>query len=177
MEAATYGLLGTLAGGAITVVVAFIAFWKEYTLWKTQFRTQSLRQDKQQLLERYAKFLGAYYYIEGVLGDIEDILSQAPENLSKRLSDVVSEPDYENAAISLNNEKGWVALLTADPAVVEKITNLEKMHDNLFEVLSKAKDGTLGADDAFNKFRTLLKDLKTLGAEVRNALHAEVAGA
>lgn len=162
MEAAIFGLLGTILGGAITVVVAIIKFRQEIDLWQVQFQHQN-QQDKHKIkLERYASFIGAYYYVEGAIGDLVDILEQGGGDVSSRLNLVVSDPTFEKSAATLNSEKGWIALLSTNEEIVGKIVELEEVHDTLFTIASRVRSGEATVQQVLHDVREKKRELQPL---------------
>ncbi|ORE89439.1 hypothetical protein ATO7_06150 [Oceanococcus atlanticus] len=166
MQAAIFGLIGTAIGGAITIIVAIIKFRQEISLWKQQFQRQNeLERDKLKL-ERYAGFLGAYYYIEGAIEDLIDILDQAGDDAASRLSLVVSDPTFEKACATINNEKGWIALVSNSVDIVHKINELEKAQDQLFSIGSKAKTEGTDLNEILQEIRLKQQEIKPIATSV-----------
>jgi len=155
MEAAIFGLIGTVVGGAITIIVAIIKFRQEISLWKQQFQRQNELEREKLKLERYAGFLGAYYYIEGAIEDLIDILDQGGEATKSRVSLVVSDPIFEKACATINNEKGWIALVSTNTKIVEQINALERAQDELFAIARKLHDNVFS--DSVDRVLTFIK--------------------
>jgi len=141
MEAAIFGLAGTILGGAITVVMAIIKFRQEVKIWAEQFDRQSQKEMGKLRLERYSNFLGAYYYIEGGIQDLIDIMEQGGKDVGSRLSLVVSNPAFEKSVAAINDEKGWIALLSSNRELIDQINRLERVHDDIFSIAAKVRCG------------------------------------
>lgn len=131
-------------------------------LWNVQFQHQNQKDKLKIKLERYASFIGAYYYVEGSIDDLVDILAQGGDNVSSRLSLVVSDPILEKSVGTLNSDKGWIALLTNNDEIVKKIGELEKEYDYIFNIASKVRSGETTIEQALQKIKEKKMEMKPL---------------
>jgi hypothetical protein len=177
MEAAIFGLIGTAVGGTITIIVAIIKFRQEIALWKDQFQRQSKLERDKLKLERYAGFLGAYYYIEGAIEDLVDILEQGGESARSRLSLIVSDSTFEKACATINNEKGWIALVSTNAEIVPKINDLEKAQNELFAIAAMAKGDGVILEEVLANVRQKQNQIRPIAVAVVSLLKDDAKGA
>ncbi len=173
MDPAYLGFLGVIIGGLITglvtIVASFIAFKKEHTLWKEKFQSERTKEMDMLKIEKYANFLGAYFYFEGSIGDIIDILENKEEDAIERLSNIAYEPPFENALITLNNEKGWIYLLSTETDITSRVSEMEDLCDEILTHTSRVHCGDLSKEDALKIIQvkqTKLKEISKIISEL-----------
>ena len=153
MEAAIFGLVGTLLGGVITIVVAYLNGQKDLTLKRLEFdvqRNESERAERaaqrERRLERYAAFLGAYRQVQGSVVDIVLLMQDRPEGWSTTIGEIVDSPEFCTAIGRLNDGAAWVALLCRETRAAELASRLSGAHDSLFEELRRAKTAAVSGE-------------------------------
>lgn len=170
------GLFGVAIGGLITLIVSYMAFRKELTILREQFKTQRTEKIEMLKMEKYANFLGAYYYIEGSIGDIVDLLETKKEDYAECLSKIAYEPAFENAIITINNGKGWVLLLSKETGIKSNILEIEKLYDEIQTTISKVRNGSLSADEALISIQGNQAILKEISKNISELMRNDVIG-
>jgi len=166
MDPIYLGFIGVIIGSLITLIISCITFKKEIMLWKLQFKSQ--RTEKMQILkmEKYANFLGAYFYLEGSIGDIIDILENNKEDAVERLTKIAYEPDFEKSIVTINNEKGWVLLLSKEPGIVYKLSEMENIYDEIQTSISKVRSSDTTIESAQSIVQGKQKILKEISKTI-----------
>jgi hypothetical protein len=146
MEAALFGLLGTVVGGAITILVAYFSNRKDLRLkeleWeqrREESRDAERAKDRERRLDRYASFLGAYRHVQGGVVDIVLLMRDRPTGWESNIGEIVDSPEFSTAVGRLNDGAAWVALLCREPRATALVTQLNAQHDALFEELRRTK--------------------------------------
>lgn len=156
MEAAIFGLVGTVIGGVITVVVAYFSSKKELQLktleWeqrREESRGAERSKERERRLDRYASFLGAYRQVQGGIVDIVLLMQDRPRGWSSNIGEIIDSPEFSGAIGRLNDGAAWVALLCPEPRAAALVSQLNAQHDALIEELRRVKTA-IGAGDAMD---------------------------
>lgn len=173
MNQAYLGLIGVLIGGLITIIGSIITFKKELTIWREQLKSQRTEKMETLKMEKYAKFLGAYFYLEGSIGDVIDILQNKQENALERLSEIAHEPAFENAIVTINNEKGWVFLLSKDADITFQLSEMESLYDEIQTNISRVRNKDLSIDDALKIVQEKQNRLKEISKTISELMRQD----
>ena len=169
MEAAIFGLAGTVIGGLITILVAHFNTRKDLRLKQLEREAQreGLRdaeraKERERRLDRYAAFLGAYRQVQGGVVDIVLLMQHRPNGWSATVGEIVDSAEYSAAVGRLNEGAAWIALLCREPRAVGLASQLRRQHDALFEELRCARSAIADGGEI---------DVKAIAAK-RNATDA-----
>jgi len=153
MESAIFGLVGTVVGGLITILVANFNNTKDLRLKQLEFEAQreELRsvertRERERRLDKYAAFLGAYRQVQGSVLDIVLLMQHRPKGWSTTIGEIIDSPEFSAAIGRLNDGAAWVALLCREPRGAGLASQLSAEHDALFEELRRARTAIAGGE-------------------------------
>jgi hypothetical protein len=150
LDAAVYGLIGTVIGGLITVLVTRLNVSKDLRVRELEIGQEAERarqafkiEQQRSALEKYAGFLGAYNRVRGGIVDIITLLSDRPEGWSEVIGEIVESVDFSEAVQRVNDGAAWVSLICRDQTTSQLSVELDRLHDRLFSDLRTAKSNAL----------------------------------
>ncbi len=154
MDAAIYGLIGTLLGGLITIIVTNLSNRKDVKLKQLEFEAQraeanriSQRNERDRRIEQYVAFLGAYRQVQGAVVDIVLLLEHRPEKWKATMNEIVDSKEFTDAICKLNEGVAWIGLLSSEETAHRLAGELSTAHDAVFTELRRAKNVAMAGQE------------------------------
>lgn len=143
MDAALYGLFGTIAGSLLTGLVTVLTNRHQRELRRIELvhdresrahetRTQSLRSTT----ERYAVFLAGCWQAERYSKEIIDALRRADKKAVGRINGITASAGYLSTITALNESLGWISISCRDPGTEAIALHMSTLHDKLMDEIA-----------------------------------------
>jgi len=143
MSEAIFGLLGTLVGGLVTFMVAWMRSSKELEFWKIKYSAEMSSDDIRRRLEHYASFTGALNKLLGDLAEIRDTISEDHESNKRVIKNIFEHDDFGKCSATLNSEKAWINLIAIDHKIRPKLEEIEDSFNKIITLLWHRREGQI----------------------------------
>lgn len=182
MEPALYGLLGTLVGGTITLVVSWLTNRHQLTVRHLELASerelqvqQTRSREREEKVRRFATFLSANWQAERYAEEVIDELGHRRTDCVERINAIIGSQDYRNLITVLNDGLGWIGVLATRSSLEEAALAVSETYDHLMDNIAGAfacvcRGEEADTDQARKELSLLHKRLRHLSSELRKDL-------
>ncbi len=118
--------------------------------------------DERMRCNSYGEFLGTYMYVYGVISDIITIIERHEEDWIKRVSNIFSSRDFDEAMRKVNASSAYISIICQDESINECIERVVNCHEDLMKGIYAIKSSISSGDVSPEKIEQLDSVLKNL---------------
>jgi hypothetical protein len=183
MNEALAGLIGAVIGSLITLIVTYMNNNKDYKLKlldydvkKQENISKENKRQRDQRIERYAEFLGAYRIVDGSFINIIQIIENNHGCWSDKINEIIDSKEFSDSILKLNEGAAWIKLMSICEETGIILNKLNTAHDSMANELFVARHAAEdGKPIDIIKLKSYIEKVETVFEDLSKSLRNEIA--